>query len=83
MTVRITVSLPDALVERVNKVVADGQAASVSAYVAEALQIALGRVRAVDLVDEWLAEMRPLTPEEQQWVDDAMAAVERAGRAED
>lgn len=81
MTTRITVSLPDHLVERMNEQVAAGRAASVSAFVADAVTDALGGERTLDVLNEWAAEDGPLTPEEEQWVENALAVMERAAKA--
>ena len=70
MTTKIAVSLPDHLVEEARAAVAGGRAASVSAYVAEALAEKSGRRTLADLLDEMDAELG---------VPDA-AAVARAAR---
>lgn len=54
MTVKIAVSLPDELVARAKRAVAEGRAASVSAYVAAAL----ARQVREDELSAMLAEMR-------------------------
>lgn len=53
MTTKIAVSLPDELVEKARRAVADGEAPSVSAYVARAME----RKSADDELVEMLAEM--------------------------
>ena len=70
MTTKIAVSLPDHLVEEARAAVAGGRAASVSAYVAEALAEKSGRRTLAELLDEMDAELG---------VPDA-AAVARADR---
>ena len=52
---------------------ADGRAASVSAYVASALEAKAGRESVDDVLAEWVAELGPPTPEEEQWIQDAIA----------
>ncbi len=69
--VKITVSLPEELVSKARRAVEVGQAASVSAYVAEAL-----RHQRISR-EEFLADLHesleqsggPPTPEEQAWVE--------------
>lgn len=69
MTIKIAVSLPDDLVEQARAAVARGRAASVSAYVAEALR-EKGRRRTLDdWLDEQEAELGPITEEERAWAD--------------
>lgn len=78
MNTRITVSLPEHLVERARQAVAAGQAASVSAYVAGALEEKTGAYTLKEVLDEWAAEAGPPTPEEDAWVAEAMRIAERA-----
>lgn len=80
MNKRITVSLPEHLVEQALFAVAEGRAKSVSAYVAGALEQAAPRESLADVLDEWVREAPQLTPEEEAWVGDALAAAERAAR---
>jgi antitoxin ParD1/3/4 len=72
MTVKIAVSLPDELVEQARAAVAAGRAASVSAYVADALR-EKGRRRTIsDWVAEQEAELGPITDEERAWARKAL-----------
>lgn len=80
MNKRITVSLPEHLVDQALSAVADGRAKSVSAYVARALEQAAPRESLADVLDEWVREAPPLTAEDEVWVDDALAAAQRASR---
>ena len=57
MTTKIAVSLPDHLVEEARAAVAGGRAASVSAYVAEALAEKSRRRTLSDVLDEMDAEL--------------------------
>lgn len=57
MTVKIAVSLPDHLVEEARAAVAGGRAASVSAYVAEALAEKSRRRTLSEVLDEMDAEL--------------------------
>lgn len=79
MNARITVSLPEDLVAAAHAAVADGRAASVSAYVAGALRETSERESLGDVLAEWRLELGPPTDEEEAWVQDALAAM-RMGR---
>ena len=57
MTVKIAVSLPDRLVEEARAAVVAGRAASVSAYVAEALAEKSRRRTLSEVLDEMDAEL--------------------------
>lgn len=70
MTTRITVSLPDYLVERAKRAVEEGKTPSVSAYVAEALEAKRGRMSLLDLLDEWDRELGPAGSEAEAWADE-------------
>jgi Arc/MetJ-type ribon-helix-helix transcriptional regulator len=67
MTVKITVSLPDNLVAAAKRAVDQGQAASVSAYVAAALE----EYREPETLQDFLADMDhelgPVPPEVLAW----------------
>lgn len=72
MTTKITVSLPDAAVAAAKKAVAEGRAASVSAYVAHALtetygDTAGGKRPLLKLLDELEAEYGPPSEEDRHW----------------
>lgn len=70
MTSKIAVSLPDHLVAQARGAVAQGRAASVSAYVAAALEEKVKLDDLAELLDELLAETGgPLTDEERQIAD--------------
>jgi hypothetical protein len=62
---------------RIRERVEDGEARSVSAFIAEAVEERFGH----DDLKELLAEMReqfgPPTPEEQAWADELLAKVDR------
>lgn len=74
MTVKkIAVSLPAGLVERAKQAVAHGRAASVSAYVARALEEQAKLDDLASLLDEMLAETGgPLTAAERKAADRAL-----------
>jgi Arc/MetJ-type ribon-helix-helix transcriptional regulator len=67
MTTKIAVSLPDELVEAARAAVRDGRAASVSAYVADALREKSGRYTLADVLDRLDAELGPPGPEADAW----------------
>ena len=69
MTIKIAVSLPDELVEQARAAVAAGRAASVSAYVADALLEKGRRRKLADWVAEQEAELGPITEEEMAMAD--------------
>jgi Arc/MetJ-type ribon-helix-helix transcriptional regulator len=79
MNARVTVSLPEELVDAAHAAVAAGRAASVSAYVASALRDKLDRESVDDVLAEWVTELGPLTAEDEAWVEDALARM-TAGR---
>lgn len=76
MTTRITVSLPDELVEQARVAVELGIAGSVSAYVAEALAEKRPRTSLKDVLDEWDKEFGPVDPEIQAWADRVLDELE-------
>ncbi len=70
---KIAVSLPAELVAQANKAVSDGRAASVSAYVANALEEQAKLDDLASLLDEMLAETGgPLTASERKAADRAL-----------
>jgi antitoxin ParD1/3/4 len=80
MTTKITVSLPDALVLQARTAVAEGRAASVSAYVAEALAEKEPGGSLRDLLDEWDRELGPPSEEAYAWADEQLRRVEEEWR---
>ena len=73
MNARITVSLPEELVEAATAAVASEQAASVSAYVAGALREKADRESVAEVLAEWRVEGGPLSAEDEAWVQDALS----------
>jgi Arc/MetJ-type ribon-helix-helix transcriptional regulator len=72
MTTKIAISLPDELVEDAREAVRAGRAASVSAYIAEAL-IAWKREHTLaGLVADLTAEFGEPSPEDFAWADKAL-----------
>jgi Arc/MetJ-type ribon-helix-helix transcriptional regulator len=80
MTRRITVSLPDHLVDAAVIAVESGQAASVSAYVAQALAERSDREDIAALLADWRAEVGPPTVDETEWAERALGLQECSKR---
>lgn len=80
MTMKITVSLPDALVRQAQAAVTDGRAASVSAYIAEAMAEKESKGSLKDLLDEWDRESGPPSEEVCAWADEQLRRVEEEWR---
>ena len=78
MNTRITVSLPEDLVEAATAAVASGQAASVSAYVAGALREKADRESVAAVLAEWRVEAGPLSVDDEAWVQDALSKAQLA-----
>lgn len=72
MNRRITVSVPEHLVDEAIAATQDGRAASVSAYVADAMTQKSGRRSLDDFLAEWEAEVGPPTAEEVEWAERAL-----------
>lgn len=80
-TSKIAVSLPDVLVARARRAVAQGRAESVSAYVAAALAEKAKLDELADLLNEMLAETGgPLTAGERLAADDALGVPRKRRR---
>ncbi len=73
MTTKIAVSLPDHLVEHARAAVADGRAASVSAYVAQALQEKADSEPVGDFFEMFDKKFGPPTDEDKKWVREQFA----------
>lgn len=67
MTTKIAVSLPDDLVEAARVAVRDGRAASVSAYVADALREKSGHLTLAEVLDQWDSELGAPGAEAEAW----------------
>jgi Arc/MetJ-type ribon-helix-helix transcriptional regulator len=67
MKEKIAVSLPAELVAAARAAVDRGDAASVSAYVADALAAKVQRDRLIEVLDELDRELGPPTAEEARW----------------
>jgi hypothetical protein len=72
MRTRVTVSVDEASVRAAEAAVAAGEAASVSAWVAEAMQAKAHRERLADVLSEIRAELGPATEEETAWARSAL-----------
>ncbi|BBH16610.1 hypothetical protein Back2_08970 [Nocardioides baekrokdamisoli] len=87
MTIRITVSLPDEIVHKAQQAVAAGQAASVSAYVADAISEKQHGVPLGELLAAWDAELGRPSDEVYAWAEaeldrtDAEWAAQRTAKA--
>jgi Arc/MetJ-type ribon-helix-helix transcriptional regulator len=80
-TTKIAVSLPKAVAERARRAVQKGYAASVSAYVASALEEKVKLDELSTLLDEMLAESGgPLTLAERRAADLALGAGKKRSR---
>lgn len=81
MTVKITVSLPDHLVAAAKRAVEQGQAASVSAFVAAAME----EYREPESLEEFLADLErefgPVPPEVTVWAEDVLRAMDSGEQA--
>jgi Arc/MetJ-type ribon-helix-helix transcriptional regulator len=78
---KIAVSLPKPVAERARRAVRKGYAASVSAYVASALEEKVKLDELSTLLDEMLAESGgPLTPAERRAADLALGAGKKRSR---
>ena len=67
MTIKIAVSLPDELVAEAKAAVASGRAASVSAYVAEAMRGVSRRETLLEVLDDIYEEVGHPTAEDRAW----------------
>jgi Arc/MetJ-type ribon-helix-helix transcriptional regulator len=70
MTVKLTISLPDEVAEEVRAAVRNGQAPSVSAYIANAIEWVRDRPTVGQVLDEMEEEFGPIPPEVQAWADE-------------
>jgi Arc/MetJ-type ribon-helix-helix transcriptional regulator len=80
MTTRITVSLPEHLVDAATEAVRAGRVASVSAYVAEALADKAGRESLEGFLADWREQIGPPTPDETEWAERALGLAEKPAR---
>jgi Arc/MetJ-type ribon-helix-helix transcriptional regulator len=69
MTTKIAVSLPDHLVSSARAAVADGRAASISAYVADALAYQSHRERLADILHDLDGELGQPSADDLEWAD--------------
>ena len=77
MTVKITVSLPDDLVEQARRAVAEGRANSVSAYVAEAMRARGGGEALSAILDDLDAQHGAPSEEQLAWADRQLGLTSR------
>ncbi|MGH8826667.1 MAG: ribbon-helix-helix domain-containing protein [Jiangellaceae bacterium] len=78
--VKIAVSLPQEQVAAAKRAVAEGRAASVSAYVSQALEKYDARSEMLRILDEWDEEYGPPGPEVEAWVDEVFKKVDELRR---
>ena len=67
MTTKIAISLPDHLVEQARRAVQEGEAASVSAYIAAALEAKSPPIGLRALLEQWDEELGPPSAEAKAW----------------
>ncbi len=72
MTTKIAVSLPDELVDAARRSVAEGRAASVSAFIAGAIEEHGRYDDLADLLAEMAAEAGPPTQQDRTWARHAL-----------
>jgi Arc/MetJ-type ribon-helix-helix transcriptional regulator len=72
MTTKIAISLPDDLVAAARRAVADGRAASVSAFIADALEEHGRYEELAVLLSEMAAEAGPPTDEDRRWARETL-----------
>jgi Arc/MetJ-type ribon-helix-helix transcriptional regulator len=72
MNVKIAVSLPEHLVEDAREAVVTGEAKSVSAYVAAALEAHRERYTLEELLEQWDAELGPPSEAAYAWADEQL-----------
>lgn len=72
MKVPRTVSVPEETWGLVDAAVERGEAASVSAFVADALASATETLTLREFLDEWFAEIGPPTAAEMAWADETL-----------
>lgn len=77
MTAKIAVSLPDHLVAEARAAVAEGRSASVSAYVAQAMDEKSKRRTLAEVLDDFDAELGPPSAAAIQRADSALDALLR------
>jgi Arc/MetJ-type ribon-helix-helix transcriptional regulator len=74
-TRKITLSLPDALIEAAEAAVAAGRARSVSAYVAAAAGAGEARLSLAEVMRRWESAAGTSTPEQSQQAEEWVAAL--------
>lgn len=82
MTTKIAVSLPDEQVAAARAAVAEGRAASVSAYVAEALSRRSIEDELLHLLEQDEAAGEPTTDEHRAWARQALGSAEQPATVE-
>lgn len=75
MTTRITVDLPDDLVEEARRAVKRGDVASVSVYITEALRNQRPKITPEGFFAEWYAESGPPSAEDYAWAEEQLERI--------
>ena len=75
MTIKVAISLPDELIDQARRAVAEGRAASVSAYIAESLAQRERRDSLIELLDDLDRELGPPGRETQEWAQGVARAL--------
>lgn len=75
MTSKITVTVPDELIDDARRAVESGRARSVSAYVSAAMATYQRRQTLGELLEEWEQELGPTSPESRTWAEREIARV--------
>ena len=81
MTKKITVSLPDDLVDAAGRAVRAGQAVSVSAYIADALAAKVARTRAAATLEKIFTDVGQPGPEHDDWARRVLGLDRSTGHA--
>lgn len=79
--VKLAISLPLRAAENARKAVREGRAASVSAYIASAIDDKVSKEQTLAMLAGMLEETGPLTAAEERWVNRALATSDRVGSA--
>ncbi len=76
---RLAITIPRRLAHGVRAKAAAGEARSISAYIAQAVEEKLERDDLKSLLAEMAEEFGPATPEERAWADDVLSSFRQQG----